>query len=277
MHASTQQHIFQSRLYIERNLGEVLNGEIIAERAFLSYFHFQHQFKASTGESVWQYVKRLRMEKAAFLLLFTSSPVSDVAFGAGFETAAAFSKAFRAWHGQSPQQYRQQHLQHHSASQGLSYNWNAVKQVRLPAQKVVSFRAEGIQQFPQGYFKWQQLAGSLAEQNVALIGRSPDQPGITPYSKLRWDTAVPEACLPQGLKQELTQEQLLFEDSLPGGHYLVVPFTGFGRPLPAHLPAILAYLRKQGLEWRPSGYSFQVLRQHETDSRCSTDLFIPVL
>jgi AraC-like DNA-binding protein len=277
MRLAIQQHIFKSRLYIERNLSEHLDGECIAEQAFLSYFHFQHQFKAYTGESVWQYVKRLRLEKAAFLLLFTSLPVTDIAYQTGFKTTSALSKAFRSWYGLSPQKYRQQHEKLTLNSSTLHFDWNDVKEIRKPDKKVISFRSEGIKQFPQGYFEWMRIAGPLCENKITLIGRSPDQPHITPFSKLQWDTAIPVESLPEAVKQNLLQNQLFFEDILPGGNYLVLPFTGFGSPYVKDISTILTFLHKQGLEWRPSGNSFQIMRQHASDSQCLTDLFIPIV
>ncbi|WP_439879600.1 AraC family transcriptional regulator [Pontibacter sp. MBLB2868] len=276
MHHVTERHIFESRLYIERNLGEGLSGELIAQNAFLSYFHYQHQFKVCTGESVWQYVKRLRMERACFLLAFTSLPVSDIAYQINFESSAAFSKAFRSWHGMSPQKYRLQSIASPEHQLQQAYDWNKVKIRHLPEQVIAAFRSEGATHLPKGYFKWQQFTSLLTGSDVSLIGRSPDQPGITPLSKLRWDTALPSDRLPLELKQVLKQEQLLFEDTIPAGKYLVVPFAGFGRPFTAHFPHILTYLRNQGLELSLTGCFFQELRQHAPGSQCLTDLYIPI-
>ncbi len=276
MHPVTERHIFESRLYIERNLGEGLSGELIAQKAYLSYFHYQHLFKAYTGESVWQYVKRLRMEKASFLLAFTSLPVTDIAYQIGFESTAAFSKAFSACYGMSPQKYRLKYLNLSVLPLQQVYSWNEVKVMHLPAQKIIAFRYEGDVNLPKGYFKWKQLTGSASVSGAHLIGRSPDQPGITPLPKLRWDTALLADRLSLEFRQELKQEQLLLEDTIPAGKYLVVPFSGFGRPFTVHFPHILAYLRNQGLELSLTGCFYQELRLHAPDSRCQTDLYIPI-
>lgn len=270
MDPSGKESILRARLFIERNLHSELSGERIAEQAFRSYYRFHHQFKDATGESLWQYVKRLRLEKASFLLKYTAIPVGELAFQAGFESTAAFSKAFTSWFGVSPVKFRNKSRTIEPAFRG--YQWNDVRKVRLSDEKIYTFRSEGIRHFPEGYFKWKQLCG--AAPNLQLIGKSPDHPGITGAEKIRWDTSVPKNAL-TGPPQPPHHFQL-FEETLLGGSFLKVPFEGFGRPLTLHMPNLLGYLRDQGLEWRPSGRFFQTIREHAEKSQCLTDLFIPI-
>ncbi|HEY1009226.1 MAG TPA: AraC family transcriptional regulator, partial [Daejeonella sp.] len=230
MDVVSKKHLLKARLFIERNLNDHLDGDIISEQAFRSYYRFHHKFKESTGESLWQYVKRLRLEKACFLLRYTSIPISEIAFLTGFETTAALSKAFSSRIGRSPIKYRNEFLAMSQKYQAPDYNWNDVKTTRQPDQKIYTFRSEGLRRFPEGYFKWQTLVGSIPENNVPLIGRSPDQVGITDTEKLRWDTSIPQSIMTEHLKSELPEQPLLFEDTLPGGRFLKVPFRGFGRP-----------------------------------------------
>ena len=59
------------------------------------------------GESVAGYVRRLRLDRAAYLLRINRNrPVTDVAFEAGYETVESFTRAFRSAHGLSPSVYR---------------------------------------------------------------------------------------------------------------------------------------------------------------------------
>ena len=272
---STGNSIASAQRFIERNLGEDLNGRTIAEEVFSSYYHFQHKFKDFTGEPVWQYIKRLRLEKACFLLIYTDLPVSEIAILIGFETTAAFSKAFSRRKNLSPQKYRIKFQSRRFTNNILQLDWNAIRQIRYPSQKILSFRSEGIQQFPQGYFKWLQFKEGDKKNEITLIGRSPDQPGITSSTKLRWDTAIAANHLPENIWIE--NKDLFFEDYLSAGNYLVLPFTGFGTPLTQDLPGILSLLHQQGLQWNPSGHFFQVLKKHLQQNQCITDLYIPIV
>lgn len=79
--------------------------EVAAEAAF-SRFHCQRMFRAMTGESIADLARRLRLERAAWRLRHESVDVTDVALDAGYNSAEAFSRAFRRGCGMSPSQYR---------------------------------------------------------------------------------------------------------------------------------------------------------------------------
>ena len=79
--------------------------ELAAEAAF-SRFHFQRMFRALTGESVSELVRRLRLERAAYRLRGERVTVMELALDAGYDSAEAFSRAFRHGCGLSPSRYR---------------------------------------------------------------------------------------------------------------------------------------------------------------------------
>jgi AraC family transcriptional regulator len=54
-----------------------------------------------------EYVRRVRAEKAAWLLRSTHRPLIEVALECGFAGAAPFSRSFRAAYGMTPSAYRQ--------------------------------------------------------------------------------------------------------------------------------------------------------------------------
>src|SRR5690349_1587265 len=58
------------------------------------------------GEAPPELVRRLRLERAAWRLVHTGASVTDIAFGAGFETHEAFTRAFRSCYAKSPSAFR---------------------------------------------------------------------------------------------------------------------------------------------------------------------------
>ncbi len=68
--------------------------------------HLCKLFKQSTGVSPMQYLLKIRMRRAEYLLS-TSMTIEQVASSVGFGDALYFSKKFRKWSGQSPSEYRQ--------------------------------------------------------------------------------------------------------------------------------------------------------------------------
>ena len=82
--------------YIQANLSEDLSLKQLSEVACYSKFHFNRIFSASMGESVYQYIKRVRLEKSAELLLANSrESITEVALMCGFDSSSSFAKSFK--------------------------------------------------------------------------------------------------------------------------------------------------------------------------------------
>ena len=93
--------------YIHKHIHEPLNREVLAEVAGFSVPHFHRVFRAQVGESAISYVRRLRLERAARKLRMGAVDITEVALAAGYDTHAAFSKAFKQQFGLSPSEFRQ--------------------------------------------------------------------------------------------------------------------------------------------------------------------------
>lgn len=82
--------------YIENHLEDELRIEDLARIASFSEFHFQRIYRQITGESLYSYIKRLRLEKAVFLLRSNRRlTIQDIALAVGFSNQASFAKALR--------------------------------------------------------------------------------------------------------------------------------------------------------------------------------------
>lgn len=93
--------------YIHEHLDEPINVVNLAEKSCWSRWQFQRVFGTATGLTVAQYVRELRLSKAAELLLNTQSKHIDVAILCGFESEISFSRAFKQMFQCSPRDYRQ--------------------------------------------------------------------------------------------------------------------------------------------------------------------------
>jgi AraC-like DNA-binding protein len=78
----------------------------LAKTVHLSRSAFAARFTTVVGESPLQYVARWRMQKAAGLLRSTEDTLAQVADAIGYDSEAAFSKAYKRWVGVSPGAYR---------------------------------------------------------------------------------------------------------------------------------------------------------------------------
>jgi AraC family transcriptional regulator len=93
--------------YIGQHMDERLDREVLAAVAGFSVPHFHRLFTAHVGETIATYVRRARMLRAGRKLRMGAVDITEVALAAGYETHAAFSKAFKRQFGISPSEFRQ--------------------------------------------------------------------------------------------------------------------------------------------------------------------------
>ena len=80
--------------------------EYVARVAGFSPFHFHRIFKGIVGETLGNFVKRVRLERALYLLAHREgTSLTAIAFACGFSSSSDFSRSFRAHHGVSPRNF----------------------------------------------------------------------------------------------------------------------------------------------------------------------------
>jgi len=82
--------------HIEKNLDNNFSLNQLAEISNFSKFHFSRIFQGITGETPFQLILRLRLEKAASLLTHGNDSISDIAYKCGFKSLPVFSKNFKS-------------------------------------------------------------------------------------------------------------------------------------------------------------------------------------
>jgi len=89
----------------------------MASYAKLSESAFATRFKAVVGRRPGEYVRHWRMHAAAARLKETDQPIERVGLEFGYESDAAFRKAFRAFFGEPPARYRRRSRRQETAPQ----------------------------------------------------------------------------------------------------------------------------------------------------------------
>jgi AraC family transcriptional regulator len=105
----TTQRLARAIAYIEQHLTDDVRLIDISNIACLSHYHFMRTFHAITGMPIGTYIRRRRLSQAADQLSKTSDRIIDIAFNSGFESQAAFTRAFKEYTGVTPSIWR-----HHS-------------------------------------------------------------------------------------------------------------------------------------------------------------------
>lgn len=83
-------------------------GTALAHAVGTNEKRLHEEFRSQLGLSVFEYLRKIRHQKACDLLLHSALPVSHIAELAGFKTAAAFTFSFRQQLGLTPTQFRAQ-------------------------------------------------------------------------------------------------------------------------------------------------------------------------
>lgn len=93
--------------YIEENIDEHFSLERLAHVANFSPFYFHRIFKAMVGETLNDFIKRIRIEKSASKLIYNpKKSITDIAYDCGFSSSAAFARSFREAFHMTPSQWR---------------------------------------------------------------------------------------------------------------------------------------------------------------------------
>ncbi len=92
--------------FIEANIDRRLTLEETASEACLSRYHFHRLFTLLTGETPGGYIRKRRLTSAAEKLRQSGEKIIAIALDAGYESQAAFSRAFRKQYKATPAQYR---------------------------------------------------------------------------------------------------------------------------------------------------------------------------
>ena len=93
--------------YIHNNLSSKLLVKDLAQICSYSEVHFQRIFKEFTNKSVANYIKELRLQCAANLLIFNpNSTITTIAYNCGFKSSSTFSIEFKKYFNMTPKQWR---------------------------------------------------------------------------------------------------------------------------------------------------------------------------
>ena len=92
--------------YIEANLCAEFDLDTAAGIACVTADSFIRFFSYMTGMTLTEYVRRRRLTLAAQDIQHSNAPIIDIAVKYGYDSAAAFSRAFAKQHGITPSVYR---------------------------------------------------------------------------------------------------------------------------------------------------------------------------
>ncbi|WP_460274092.1 GlxA family transcriptional regulator [Celeribacter sp. ULVN23_4] len=91
---------------MESHIADPLGQDQIATLSGLSTRQLQRQFRETTGRSIMEEYRRIRLETGKELITSTRIPLTEIAQMTGFSSQAHFSDAFRKFFGAAPSSLR---------------------------------------------------------------------------------------------------------------------------------------------------------------------------
>ncbi|HEX3045990.1 MAG TPA: AraC family transcriptional regulator [Bacillota bacterium] len=91
--------------YIDAHITEYISLHMLAGEAQYSPWHASRIFKELTGKTPFEYIRALRLSKAAIKLRDEDLKIIDVAFDFVFDSHEGFTRAFSRFFGMTPQDY----------------------------------------------------------------------------------------------------------------------------------------------------------------------------
>jgi len=269
--------------HVRGHLGEVLTLTELARVAAFSPFHFHRVFSALTGETLFAYIQRQRIEKAAGVLAAGGEPtILEVAIDHGFSSAATFARAFRARFGTSATEWRRGGARRWSEPHRRKMS----KQIRKPGKASARRRSDtppthigeatmgvvvrelatqhvaymrhvgpygtrGIPELWMRLRRWMDTRG-LEVASTVRLGIAYDDAGITEPAKCSYDACV---VVPAGFVPDRWVNLM----DVTGGRYAVTAFHGTAHQIECAWHEVFA-------DWLPgSGY--------QTDDRACFEIY----
>ncbi len=194
-----QERINKVLVYISEHLDEKMELEKLAAKSNFSAYHFHRIMRAYLNEPLGNFINRLRIDKAAGMLEYTSEPLHEIAFRCGYEIPSSFNKAFKKRFGLSPGEYRSGKRQVVMLNK-LSLNQKEktmelkpkIKEIK--SKKIIYVSRRGDYNKSAGE-AWNAVCDFAAKNRLfgfktEMIGISHDDPTITETDKLRYDACI---------------------------------------------------------------------------------------
>ena len=96
--------------FLMNNYREEINLEEIAELVHLAPASVCRFFKSATGQTLFNYLNKIKVDYACNLLMNTDLNIVDISFDCGFNNLSHFNKQFKQITGKTPSQYRKLRL-----------------------------------------------------------------------------------------------------------------------------------------------------------------------
>lgn len=264
--------------YILNNMGRKLTIDEVAEYCHFSRYYFSRLFKAETGESVYSFIKRAKMEQSAFRLKTEPErTITDIGYDYGY-TPSNYSSVFKQHHNESPADFRRGIIER-SLNHPLNTNAPLTRETKEECDKHISIetiddifvlyerRIGNYYDLGADWNAFMQRYADYLEKDTLLIERTFDDPSIT-----NADACIYDICM--SVKRDCALENTC---TIPGGKFAVYRFDGVAQEIYAAYQSLFTVWEPQSRHEVDDRYGFDIYREINCDTGHMTiDIYLPI-
>ncbi len=213
--------------YIKLHLDEKIKVDDVANEVHFSKYHFSRVFKDEVGESVYAFIKRLRIEQSMLQLLVNSkTSITEISALYGY-SSSNYNVAVKSHFNMGPRDYKKYYLDSRIKSKDGNYSdltnfeysnfMERIEFVNIEAISVYYVRVKG--DYRDLSIKWdifQRQHHSLFKSNQLRLEISYNDPLLTAA-----ENCMTDLCIVSDIKVDSCASQII-----KGGKYAVYHFTG---------------------------------------------------
>jgi AraC family transcriptional regulator len=270
--------------HICSHLEEDLGVEPLSAVAGFSKYHFQRQFSAFTGFGVAQFVRLVRLKRAAYQLAFAPErAIIDIALDAGFSAPESFSRAFKDVQGQTPTEFRRSPrwgawANEHRLPTPIRSNSMTPDLVHFDTTRIAVLEHRGppdtLLASVGRFIQWRKASGDSPIASCRTFGIFYDDPDSVEPALFRFDVCGE-------LRGPLqTNDAGIIEKVIPGGRCAVVRHMGSTDSIGATVSTLYAsWLPQSGEQLRDFPYFLHYIKRMPSvlEHEQVTDVYLPLL
>ena len=218
--------------YIFEHIDEEITVDDVARHCSYSKYHLMRMFKEDTEEALYQFIKRIRLERCAWKLkVEKEKSITEIGVDYGY-SSSNFATAFKKHLNITPADFRkhsEQMVERSSFSHGISLDEleeseNLITVEYLNSFMVVYERKKGnYHDLPQQWCKFIRKYENLSSADTIYMESTIDDPSITDENSCMYELCQTISSDHPALKEDSG----IFTHTFEGGKYAVNHFRGF--------------------------------------------------
>lgn len=218
--------------FIFENLDEDITVDDVAKHCSYSKYHLMRLFKENTEEALYQFIRRVRLERSAWRLkVEKSKTVTEIGRDCGY-SSSNYATAFRKHLNVSPADFRknsEQDLEKNAFAHGISLDDAEKGEGRITVEYLESFfviyeRKKGnYHDMAAQWCEFVKKYGHLANEDTLYIECTIDDPSISDEDRCLYELCqtVPPS------HPALRENSGIMTHTFEGGMYAVYHFSGY--------------------------------------------------